>query len=120
MLQYHHYYRHPGPFDDLFSHPLENASYLLLLTSPALLWPLKLHVATFGAYVASMGLFTMLDHAGLQADIPGVSEGGREAHTHQSRQQPTRDTPSQLGRAASSPLLPACLPVSCVSYRVPS
>lgn len=114
LLQYHHYYRHPGPFDDLFSHPLENASYLLLLTSPALLWPLKggLHVATFGAYVASMGLFTMLDHAGLQADIPGVG--------HKSRQQPTRDTPSQLGRAASSPLLPACLPVSCVSYRVPS
>jgi len=63
--RFHHTYKSPQPFDDLFIHPLEACGYYAILFSPAVAFP-ELHLASFLAYMALCGVFGVLDHSGIK------------------------------------------------------
>jgi sterol desaturase/sphingolipid hydroxylase (fatty acid hydroxylase superfamily) len=82
LHKYHHHYRSPGPFDDMFIHPLEAMGYYFILYSPA--YVLRLHVQTFFVYMALLGTFGVLDHSGIRFSIPGLyaTEDHDRHHSH--------------------------------------
>lgn len=66
----HHFHKAPGPYDDLFIHPIEACGYFCILYSPAfLVGPMPL--GSFLCYMTIMGILGVLDHrcADLEAVI---------------------------------------------------
>jgi hypothetical protein len=61
--KWHHFYKAPEPWDDLYIHPLEAFGYYCILYSPAVLFPV--HVLSFLAYMVIMGLAGVADHSGI-------------------------------------------------------
>ena len=68
--KYHHFYKSPEPWDDMYIHPAEAAGYYCILYGPPFLFPL--HWASFVAYMVVMGLCGVLDHSGVRLCVPGV------------------------------------------------
>ena len=68
MHKYHHTYKAPEPFDDLYIHPLEAAGYYCILHSPAFLFPQPLW--SYLLYMAWMGATGVLDHSGVKLELP--------------------------------------------------
>ena len=72
MHKWHHTYKAPELFDDMYIHPLEAVGYYCILYSPPFLPFLQLHVLSFLAYMAIMGICGVLDHSGISMRIPGL------------------------------------------------
>ncbi len=68
--KWHHYYKAPEPWDDLYIHPLEAFGYYCILYSPAAFF--QIHVLTFIAYMLIMGLAGVADHSGVILKIPFI------------------------------------------------
>ena len=64
LHKYHHHYKSPQPWDDLFIHPIEAFGYYVILYSPAFCVG-AVPVASFLAYMALMGTCGVLDHCGV-------------------------------------------------------
>ena len=65
LHKYHHHYKSPRPFDDLFIHPLEAAGYCAILYSSAFVCG-EVPIASFLAYMAIMGVCGIIDHCGVR------------------------------------------------------
>ena len=61
--KYHHFYKSPEPFDDMYIHPVEAIGYYCILFGPPLIF--KIHYISFIAYMIIMGLCGVLDHSGI-------------------------------------------------------
>ena len=68
LHKFHHHYKAPQPWDDLFIHPLESFGYCLILYSPAFCVP-NLPVASFLSYMSIMGVCGILDHCGVRIQV---------------------------------------------------
>lgn len=68
--KYHHHYKAPEPWDDMYIHPLEACGYYSILYSPPFLFPI--HVYAFLMYMALMGTCGVLDHSGIHFNILGI------------------------------------------------
>jgi sterol desaturase/sphingolipid hydroxylase (fatty acid hydroxylase superfamily) len=69
MHKYHHEYKSPVVYCDLFIHPLEAFGYYCILYSPA--FALKdLPKESFLLYMAILGVFGVLDHSGVDFRLP--------------------------------------------------
>jgi len=68
--KYHHYYKAPEPWDDMYIHPLEAVAYYCILYSPPFLF--KIHFISFLGYMVIMGLCGVIDHSGIQFSLPGI------------------------------------------------
>jgi sterol desaturase/sphingolipid hydroxylase (fatty acid hydroxylase superfamily) len=53
--KYHHYYKYPEPFDDMYIHPIEAIGYYSILLSPPFLF--NIHIYSFLIYMVVMGLW---------------------------------------------------------------
>jgi len=69
MHKFHHYYKSPEPFCDMYIHPLESFGYQLILWSPPFIF--SCHVYAFVLYMAVMGLCGVLDHSGVRCAVGG-------------------------------------------------
>lgn len=68
LHKFHHYYKSPEPFDDMYIHPLEAFGYYCILyMSP---FVMNIHMYAFIAYMMVMGIFGIMDHSGIQFEIP--------------------------------------------------
>lgn len=70
LHKYHHVYKSPEPWDDLYIHPIEAFGYYCILYSPPLLF--SIHVYTFIGYMIVMGLCGVIDHSGVRVEIVNV------------------------------------------------
>eukprot|EP00741_Cyanophora_paradoxa_P004756 tig00000828_g4614.t1 len=70
LHKYHHYYKSPEPFDDLFIHPLEAFGYLCILWSPPFVFPLS--IVGFLSYMVVNGICGVTDHSGIRLSVPGI------------------------------------------------
>ncbi|CAM9340735.1 unnamed protein product [Ascophyllum nodosum] len=70
LHKYHHFYKSPEPFDDLFIHPLEAIGYYLQLYSPPFI--LVIPVWSFALYMVICGICGVLDHCGVALSLPGL------------------------------------------------
>jgi sterol desaturase/sphingolipid hydroxylase (fatty acid hydroxylase superfamily) len=68
--KYHHFYKSPEPWDDMYIHPLEAFGYYCILYGPPFLF--KIHYSAFIAYMIIMGIFGISDHSGVKFAIPGL------------------------------------------------
>lgn len=68
--KYHHYFKSPQPYNDMFIHPIEAIGYYTILYSPAILFPI--HSYSFILYMIYMGIFGVLDHSGVIFEIPYI------------------------------------------------
>lgn len=66
--RFHHAYRAPSVFDDMYIHPLEAFGYYCLLYAPPFLFPIRL--PSFLLYMAIMGVCGVLDHSGINLRVP--------------------------------------------------
>lgn len=55
--KYHHYYKYPEPFDDMYIHPLEAIGYYMILLSPPFLF--NMHIYSFLMYMIVMGVWSV-------------------------------------------------------------
>jgi sterol desaturase/sphingolipid hydroxylase (fatty acid hydroxylase superfamily) len=78
LHRYHHFYKAPQVFDDLFIHPIEAFGYFCILFSPAVL--VRQHWAAFLAYMAICGVFGILDHSGIAVTLLGRAVYDTRAH----------------------------------------
>lgn len=69
LHKFHHHYKSPQPWDDLFIHPAESFGYCAILYSPAFCVP-SLPVASFLLYMSIMGVCGVLDHCGVRMTWP--------------------------------------------------
>jgi sterol desaturase/sphingolipid hydroxylase (fatty acid hydroxylase superfamily) len=69
LHRYHHHYKSPQVWDELFIHPVEAFGYYCLLFSPAVV--VRQHYAAFLIYMALCGLFGVLDHSGIRVRLLG-------------------------------------------------
>ena len=69
LHKFHHHYKSPQPWDDLFIHPAESFGYCLILYSPAFCVP-SLPVQAFLLYMTIMGACGVLDHCGVKMRWP--------------------------------------------------
>ena len=67
LHKYHHYYKSPEPFDDLFIHPLESAGYYCILYS--IPFVMSVHCNSMLVYMAIMGVFGVMDHSGVKFTV---------------------------------------------------
>ena len=65
--KYHHYYKAPEVWDDLYIHPIEAFGYYCILYSPPFIF--HTHIYAFLMYMAIMGLCGVLDHSGIHTYI---------------------------------------------------
>ena len=65
--KYHHYYKSPEPFDDLFIHPLEGFGYQCILFSPIVV--INMHVYSFLVYMTLLGICGVMDHSGIDFSV---------------------------------------------------
>lgn len=70
LHKYHHRFKAPEPFCDMFIHPLEAFGYYCILYSPAILF--RIDYYTLIAYMIIMGVCGVLDHSGIKLRIPFV------------------------------------------------
>ena len=63
FYEYHHYYKSPEPWDDMFIHPIEAFGYYCILYSPPFLF--QCHIYAFVVYMMIMGICGILDHSGI-------------------------------------------------------
>jgi sterol desaturase/sphingolipid hydroxylase (fatty acid hydroxylase superfamily) len=68
--KYHHFYKSPEPWDDMYIHPIEAVGYYCILYGPPFLFPI--HCVSFILYMIVMGLCGVLDHSGIHFSIPGL------------------------------------------------
>lgn len=68
--KYHHFYKSPEPWDDMYIHPIEAAGYYCILYGPPYLF--SIHYVTFLLYMVIMGSFGTLDHSGVNFVIYGL------------------------------------------------
>ena len=68
--KYHHYYKSPEPWDDMFIHPIEAFGYYCILYSPPFLF--QCHIYAFVVYMMIMGICGILDHSGIHFSFPLV------------------------------------------------
>lgn len=68
--KYHHHYKSPEPWDDMYIHPIEACGYYCILYSPPFLF--SCHLYAFLAYMAVMGVCGVLDHSGIRISLPGI------------------------------------------------
>ena len=64
----HHYHKSPEPFDDMYTHPLEQFGYYFIFYSPAFLVPV--HISSLLLYLAIHGITGVLDHSGVDLQLP--------------------------------------------------
>jgi sterol desaturase/sphingolipid hydroxylase (fatty acid hydroxylase superfamily) len=72
LHKYHHYYKSPEPFCDLYIHPIESLGYQMILWAPPFAHRLvssrlalsSMRLPAFLLYMAVMGLCGVLDHSG--------------------------------------------------------
>jgi len=67
MHKFHHHYKSPEPFDDLFIHPLESFGYYCILYSIPFLMPV--HVSSMLLYMMILGVFGVMDHSGIRWEM---------------------------------------------------
>ena len=65
--KYHHYYKSPEVFDDMYIHPIEAFGYYCILYSPPFIF--HTHVYAFILYMSLMGLCGILDHSGIKLSV---------------------------------------------------
>lgn len=68
--KYHHFYKSPEPWDDMYIHPLEAFGYYCILYGPPFLFPI--HYVAFLMYMVIMGITGIMDHSGIKFCLPGV------------------------------------------------
>lgn len=68
--KFHHFYKSPEPWDDMYIHPLEAFGYYCILYGPPFLFPI--HQYGFLLYMVVMGLCGVLDHSGIRCEIPAL------------------------------------------------
>jgi sterol desaturase/sphingolipid hydroxylase (fatty acid hydroxylase superfamily) len=68
--KFHHHYKSPEPYDDMFIHPLEAVGYYCILYSPPFLFPI--HLPAFLLYMVVMGLCGVIDHSGVRIEVPWI------------------------------------------------
>ena len=78
MHKYHHHYKSPRPWDDLFISPAECFGYLCILYSPA--YCVGGPTAAFLAYMALMGVTGVLDHSGVNLSTWGYGVRFHDMH----------------------------------------
>ena len=78
MHKYHHFYKEPEPFDDMFIFPPEAFGYYCILYSPAFVF--QTHYFVFISYMILMGLCGILDHCGLKISVPLYSSVDHDVH----------------------------------------
>ena len=69
MHKYHHEYKSPVVYCDLFIHPLEAIGYYCILYSPAFILK-NIPKESFLLYMAILGVFGVLDHSGVDIRLP--------------------------------------------------
>lgn len=67
--KYHHFYKSPEPWDDMYIHPLEASGYYCILFGAPFLF--RIHFYAFVIYMAIMGFCGVLDHSGVKLSVPG-------------------------------------------------
>lgn len=67
--KYHHFYKSPEPWDDMYIHPMEAFGYYCILYGPPFLFPI--HYVAFLIYMVIMGLTGIIDHSGVKFSVPG-------------------------------------------------
>lgn len=70
LHKFHHSYKSPEPWDDMYIHPLEAFGYYCILYGPPFLFPI--HKYSFIGYMIVMGLCGVLDHSGIKVEVPGL------------------------------------------------
>lgn len=80
--KYHHFYKSPEPFDDMYIHPLEAAGYYCILYSPPVVFPM--HLYAFLIYMAFLGVLGIVDHSGIRFSIPYLYHS-RDHDAHHSK-----------------------------------
>mmetsp|Transcript_9828 Transcript_9828/g.9927 ORF Transcript_9828/g.9927 Transcript_9828/m.9927 type:complete len:270 (-) Transcript_9828:111-920(-) len=68
LHKYHHYYKSPEPWDDLYIHPIEATGYYCILFCPPFLF--SMHVFSYIIYMIIMGTCGVLDHSGIHFSFP--------------------------------------------------
>lgn len=68
--KYHHWYKSPEPWDDMYIHPLEAFGYYCILYGPPFLF--RIHCWAFLGYMVVMGVCGILDHSGVRVEVPGL------------------------------------------------
>ena len=63
--KFHHSYKSPFPFADMYIHPLEATGYYCILYSPPLLMSNGIHYYAFMLYMLILGICGILDHSGI-------------------------------------------------------
>ena len=66
--KFHHTYKSPEPWDDMYIHPVEAIGYYIILYSPPVVY--HMHRISFIIYMIIMGICGVLDHSGIKVDIP--------------------------------------------------
>ena len=64
LHKFHHHYKAPEPFDDLFVHPLESFGYYCILYCIPFVIPV--HVFSMLLYMVILGIFGIMDHSGIK------------------------------------------------------
>lgn len=64
----HHFYKSPEPFDDMYIHPVEAFGYYCILYAPPFLF--RIHYLSFIMYMIIMGICGVLDHSGIDIEVP--------------------------------------------------
>lgn len=67
--KYHHYYKSPEVWDDMYIHPVEAFGYYCILYSPPFIH--KIHAHSFVLYMITMGICGVLDHSGINIALLG-------------------------------------------------
>lgn len=68
--KYHHHYKSPEPFDDMYIHPFEAIGYYTILYAPPFLF--HTHLYAFIGYMIVMGVCGVIDHSGIKFHLPGI------------------------------------------------
>lgn len=68
--KYHHFYKSPEPWDDMYIHPVEAFGYYCILYGPPFLF--TIHYTAFLLYMVIMGICGVCDHSGIKFAIPGL------------------------------------------------
>jgi len=82
LHKYHHFYKSPEPWDDLYIHPLEAIGYYCILYSPPFLF--DIHFMSFVLYIILMGICGVLDHSGVDLSF-GYLYNTRDHFNHHMR-----------------------------------
>jgi sterol desaturase/sphingolipid hydroxylase (fatty acid hydroxylase superfamily) len=76
--KYHHFYKAPEPFCDLYIHPIENFGYQCILWSAPCVLPCS--SVGFILYMIVMGICGVVDHSGLSVQIGPYDARDHDLH----------------------------------------